>query len=178
MALIIRKLGDPVLREKCLPVEKIDSELRNLVKRMDETLHAAPGRAGLSANQVGILRRVFVYDIGYGTRYILNPEIIEREGETTREEGCLSIPGVVVALPRATRVKVKCETLSGSRVCRVCIETSGFVAQIFQHECDHLNGILIVDRCSPEERRRVIVEYEDLKSKMELTGSTSEEFKV
>lgn len=162
MSLEIRKLGDPVLREKCRDIEIVDSEVTGLIKDMEETLHLSPGRAGLAACQVGILKKLFIYDIGYGVRCIVNPDIIDKDEEVLKEEGCLSLPGVSVKVPRYERVKMRYATPSGHKL---IIEAYGFLAQVFQHECDHLDGILIIDRCDKEERRAALAEYQELELK-------------
>lgn len=154
----IRKIGDPVLREKCKDVEEIDAGIKRLVKDMEETMAAAGGR-GLAASQVGVMKRLFIYDSGHGTRCVINPEIIEAEGEEEGEEGCLSVPGVVVNVKRAKRIKVRCKTQSGYPI---LIEPGGFLSRVFQHECDHLDGILILDRCTAEERRKAINLLEEM----------------
>lgn len=164
----IRKLGDPVLREKCSVVDSIDGEIKKLVKNMGDTLHREPGRVGLAACQVGVLKRIFVYDIGHGVRCFLNPQIIERARESLKEEGCLSIPGIFVQLPRHEVVRVKCTTLSGHDI---VIETEGFLSQVMQHECDHLDGVLIIDRCDAQERRRALDEYEQLEIRRDWSGT-------
>lgn len=155
----ILTLGDPVLRDKCVPVEAVDRELEQLVRDMGEALREAPGRVGLAAPQVGVLKRLFIYDLGWGPRCLVNPEIIESEGEYPREEGCLSIPGIYVTVQRFDRVKVSGTTLSGHHV---VLETCGFGAQVMQHECDHLDGVLIIDHCDAEERGRALTEYDAL----------------
>ncbi len=162
MELEIRTMGDPVLREKCREVNQVDSEVSNLIDDMIETLGSAPGRAGLAASQVGVLKRLFVYDIGYGPRCLINPEMIETDNETTCEEGCLSIPGVSVSLPRFERIKVRCQTPSGHNI---VVESRGFTAQVMQHECDHLEGVMIIDRCDPEDKKRALEEYQELATK-------------
>jgi len=154
----IRTLGDPVLREKCRDVDTLDKEIEELVEEMGETLHLASG-LGLAASQVGVLKRLFVYDIGYGVRHLVNPEIVESDGEEPLEESCLSLPGISVQIPRGERVKLKCTAPSGQRM---IIEAWGLMAQMFQHECDHLDGILIIDRCEGEQRRQALEEYRDL----------------
>lgn len=159
MALEIRTLGDPLLREKCREIDGIDPEIKALLAAMEETLHATPGRAGLAAPQVGVLKRFFIFDMGFGTRAIINPEIIERGESAQCEEGCLSIPGISVNLPRCENVRMRCVTPSGKRI---TIEAHGFLSQVFQHECDHLDGVLIIDRCDEEERRRALAEYQEL----------------
>jgi len=159
MILEIRTLGDPVLRENCRDVDSLDNEVKSLIQDMGETLSSSPGRIGLAASQVGVLKRLFVYDLGYGTRCLINPEIIESEGEDLCEEGCLSVPGIYVEVPRFERVKVRCTLPSGHRI---ILENEGLPARVVQHECDHLDGVLIVDRCDPEERRRALEEYQEL----------------
>jgi peptide deformylase len=160
----IRIIGDPALREKCREVTSTDEEVKDLFKKMADTLAASPGRVGLAASQVGVLKRIFIYDLGYGPRCIINPEIVETEDETFCEEGCLSIPGIYVSLPRFGRVKVKCTTLSGHNI---VLEAEGFTAQVLQHECDHLEGVLIIDRCDPEERKRALAEFQQLQIQRE-----------
>jgi peptide deformylase len=156
LALEIRKLGDPVLREKCRVLNGVSPGLKGLAKKMGDTIHAETGRAGLAASQVGVLERLFVYDVGHGVRCFVNPEIVEKEREYIIEEGCLSIPGIMVPVPRYYRVLMRGITLSGHRI---LFESVGFLAQVFQHECDHLDGILIIDRCGDEERRIAMEEY-------------------
>jgi peptide deformylase len=160
----IRIIGDPALREKCRDVVSLDKEVHDLFKQMSDTLADSPGRVGLAAPQVGVLKRIFIYDLGYGPHCIINPEIVETESEALCEEGCLSIPGVYVSLPRFGRVKVKCTTLSGHNI---VLEAEGFPAQVFQHECDHLEGVLIIDRCDPEEKKRALQEFQQLQIQRE-----------
>ncbi len=166
MALRIRTFGDPVLREKCREVEEVDEEVRELIGEMGEVLSEAPGRLGLAASQVGVLKRLFIYDLGAGIRCLINPEIIEAADEEVCEEGCLSIPGVSVSLPRHSRVRARCMTPSGHRI---VIEGEGLIAQLLQHECDHLDGVLIIDRCDPEERKRALEEYQEQSIRREQT---------
>ncbi len=154
----MRKIGDPVLREKCKDVQEIDAGVRRLIRDMEETMIAAGGR-GLAASQVGVLKNLFVYDSGHGIRCVINPEIVEAEGEEKSEEGCLSIPGVVVNVNRAKRIKVKCKTHTGYSI---VMEPGGFLSRVFQHEYDHLNGVLIIDRCDAEERRRAFALLEEI----------------
>lgn len=168
MALSIRKLGDPVLREKCRGLEEINSEVRGLIREMADTLEAAPGRAGLAAPQVGVLKRLFVYDFGYGTRCLINPEVTEGEGSEPNEEGCLSLPGISVTVPRYEMIKTACVTPSGHNI---TIEAEGFPARLLQHECDHLDGILIIDRCDSEERKRALEEYQELEIRKAVPGA-------
>lgn len=168
MVMEIRTLGDPVLREKCHRVEEMDPEVKGLIKGMSDTLREETTRVGIAAPQVGSIKRLFIYDLGHGVRCALNPEMIEREGEYTSEEGCLSIPGVSIEVRRFQRIKMRCRTTSGHRI---VVESWGFSARVFQHECDHLDGILIIDRCSDEERRRALAVYQELEFAREKVGA-------
>jgi peptide deformylase len=157
--LSIRTLGDPVLREPARPVERFDRTLRRLVEDMFETMYAAPG-VGLAAPQVGVSLRFFVYDDGRttGRRFLANPEILEAEGEETHDEGCLSIPGPYYPTTRALRVRVRGLDLAGRPV---EVAGEGLVARILQHETDHLDGVLFIDRLPEEGRRQVLREYRE-----------------
>lgn len=149
----IRIYPDPVLRHKTARVEKIDSSLAPLIEDMVETMHAAPG-VGLAANQVGVPLQLAVIDLSSreneGQRHpllvIINPEIISMEGSITEEEGCLSIPDYGEKVKRAAKVKVRAQDRTGKSF---EIEAEGLLAKALQHEIDHLNGLLYVDRLSP-----------------------------
>ena len=155
----IRTLGDPVLREPTSPVETFDDALRALAEDMFETMYAAPG-VGLAANQVGIGKAFFVYDDREGhTGFVANPELSELEGEDTFEEGCLSIPGPYHDTVRAARVRLRGRDLDGEPV---DIGAEGLLARIFQHETDHLRGMLYVDRLDDEGRRDVMRQLREL----------------
>ena len=155
----IRTLGDPVLREPTSPVETFDDALRALVEDMFETMYAAPG-VGLAANQVGIGKAFFVYDDREGhTGFVANPELSELEGEDTFEEGCLSIPGPYHDTVRSARVRLRGRDLDGGTV---DIAAEGLLARIFQHETDHLRGMLSIDRLDAEGRRDVMRQLREL----------------
>lgn len=152
-ALDIRIWGDPVLRTKARPVESFDDALRKLADGMLETMHAAPG-VGLAAPQVGVDRRLFVYDSGERSGALCNPVIVWMSDETQEgEEGCLSIPGVYLPVVRATHIRVEAQDLNGDAVVE---EVSEFEARIFQHEIDHLDGIMFVDRLAEEHRKEAM----------------------
>ena len=144
MALLeIKNCLDPVLRKMCLPIENIDGELVTLAENMVETTLAAPG-VGLAANQIGLPWRMFVVNLGVETEKenlvsVINPEITAMEGSEPGEEGCLSIPDVLAEVNRATQIEIKGYDLDGNEV---CYEAEGYLARAFQHEMDHLNGIL------------------------------------
>lgn len=153
MVLEIHRLGDPVLRYP-VPETDIDpSELKQIIKDMGDTLRQAKG-LGLAATQVGVMKRLFVYDLGDGLQVLLNPKVVWQSDETEEDtEGCLSIPGYEVIVRRCAAVKVEGQNEAGERL---AIEADGLMARMFQHEIDHLDGVMIVDRTSEEERRRIV----------------------
>ena len=138
----IRKIGDDVLRKECRPVEKIDNKLITLINDMFETMYEADG-VGLAAPQVGILKRLFVIDIGEGPLVFINPEILETKGKQDGEEGCLSVPGVYEEVKRPNYVKAKAINAKGEEF---IIEGTELLARAILHENDHLNGTLFVDK--------------------------------
>ena len=137
-------LGDEVLRKKCRPVGEVTERIQTLVDDMIETMHDANG-VGLAAPQVGVMRRIFVVDIGEGPIVLINPEIIEMSGEQTGEEGCLSLPGKAGTVTRANYVKIKGLDLEGNEQ---VYEGTELLARAFQHENDHLDGILYIDKAT------------------------------
>lgn len=154
MAIIpIRIYPEPVLRTKTARVEKIDNSLDRLIQDMVETMHAAPG-VGLAANQVGVSLQLAVIDLSNreddGDRHpllvIINPEILSLAGSVVEEEGCLSIPDYAEKVKRAATVRVRAQDRTGKPF---EIEAEGLLAKALQHEIDHLNGLLFVDRLSP-----------------------------
>jgi len=138
----IRKIGDEVLRKKSKKVDVFDKRLHTLIEDMLETMREADG-VGLAAPQIGILKRVVVIDVGDGPIELVNPVIIESDGEITQPEGCLSIPGVVGEVPRPKRVKVRAQDRWGRTF---EIEGEDLLARAFCHEIDHLDGILFIDK--------------------------------
>jgi peptide deformylase len=151
----VRKLGDPVLRAKALPVERFDETLEREVERMGKLMHDALG-VGLAATQLGVLHRVLVYRV-YAEdplTALVNPVIDWRSDELeAAEEGCLSLPGVHVEVERAARVRVSAQDERG-RPLR--IEAEGLPARVIQHEVDHLDGVLILDRISRQARKEAM----------------------
>ena len=146
---IIRTFGDPVLNSRASEVTEIDGKLAALVERMLETMYAAPG-SGLAANQVGIQRRLFVYDVGDGPVAVINPRIVESGGEYTMEEGCLSVPGLSWEITRPDEVYLVGLDLDGNEL---VIEADEYEGRVLQHELDHLDGILLLERLDEEQRR-------------------------
>jgi peptide deformylase len=151
----VRKLGDPVLRAKALPVERFDEALAREVERMGELMHDALG-VGLAATQLGVLHRVLVYR-AYPEdplTALVNPVIEWRSDELeTAEEGCLSLPGIHVEVERAARVRVSAQDERGEPL---ELEAEGLPARVIQHEIDHLDGVLILDRISREARKEAM----------------------
>ena len=155
MILAIRTLGDPVLREPTKPVERFDRSLRQLAKDMIETMYAAPG-VGLAGPQVGISLRVFVFDDQRtGPLFIVNPELVGAVSEVVEEEGCLSIPGPFYPTPRFERIGIRGQDAKGKPL---DMAGDGLLARIFQHETDHLNGMLYIDRLDDQGRKAVLAE--------------------
>lgn len=149
----IRKYPDEVLRKKALPVENIDKDLQRLIDNMTETMYAAPG-IGLAAPQVGVSKRLVVIDVStkeekHPLIVLINPEIIEADSFIDSEEGCLSVPGYTSTIKRAGWVVVKGLDRNGKPV---QIEGTGLLARALQHEIDHLDGVLFVDRMSSIKR--------------------------
>lgn len=153
MVLRIRTLGDPVLREPAKPVTDFGPSLRKLFDDMVETMIAAPG-VGLAAPQVGISSRLFVFDDGEtGPTLIANPELSDPVGEQLEDEGCLSIPGPYYPTPRFARIRCSGQDVDGKPHEMV---GEGLLARIFQHETDHLDGMLYIDRLDDDGRRDVM----------------------
>ncbi|MDT3698228.1 MAG: peptide deformylase [Thermincola sp.] len=138
----IVEVGDPVLREKARRVPNITPNVLKLLDNMAETMYDAQG-VGLAAPQVGVSKRIVVIDVGDGLIELINPEIIHREGTEMDAEGCLSIPGVRGEVKRAAKVTVKALDRTGITI---TLEGEGLLARAFQHELDHLDGILFIDK--------------------------------
>jgi peptide deformylase len=150
----IRQYGDPALRLQAAEVEEFDDDLRRLVERMTSLMHDAQG-VGLAATQVGILRRMFVFQPGEeGPRAIVNPVVVELGEETaTDEEGCLSLQGVRVPVERSTHVVLTGKDPNGDDL---RVELDEYAARVVQHELDHLDGVLIIDRTDREHRKEAL----------------------
>lgn len=151
MALLeIRKYPERILKQKAASIESIDAHTQNLINDMIETMRAARG-VGLAANQIGVLKRLCVIDASTGEEkcpliILINPLIIEKEGTVESDEGCLSIPGYTTSVKRAESVYVRGLNREGRTI---EIEGTGLLARALQHEIDHLDGFLIIDRMSP-----------------------------
>ena len=151
----IRTFGDPVLKAVAEPVANIDEKLVRLTDEMFTVMYDAPG-IGLAAPQIGVQRQVFVYDIDEERKVILNPQIVESSGEWVYDEGCLSIPGLYVEMLRPKKVLVRGINLDGNQV---EIEADELLARLFQHEIDHLNGVLMFDRMTADQRKEAVRLY-------------------
>ncbi len=159
-----------VLKERAEEVREFNQEVRDLVNDLFETMYRKGG-VGLAANQIGVLKRVLVIDLHSRTEkqgkeqlVLINPEIISQEGEVVKEEGCLSLPGLYRKVKRAAYVKVKAQNVEGEEF---ELEAEGLLARALQHEIDHLNGIVFIDRLSPIQKRLALEKYRKLKRKYE-----------
>ena len=152
----LRYYGDPVLRKRAAPVAEITDAERQLAAQMLETLYATGNGIGLAATQVGVLKRLIIVDIGeeddegYEPLVLFNPELMSFDGEIVAEEGCLSIPDVTAEVKRPERIVVEGIDVQNESV---RIETDGLLARVLQHEIDHLNGVLFIDRISGLKRQ-------------------------
>jgi len=154
----IRVIGDPVLRQRANDVAEIDGALVKLVDDMLETMYAAPG-IGLAAPQVGVDKRLFVWDIGDGPNAMVNPEIIEGDGEWVFEEGCLSVPGLSWEIVRPKKIHIVGRDLDGNEM---TYEADELKSRMFQHEMDHLNGVLLIERLDEDTRKAALKTLRDL----------------
>lgn len=158
MALEIRTFGDPVLKTRAAPVDTFDKSLSRLAEEMLATMREREG-VGLAANQVGRLKRMLVAAVEDEEYVVVNPVIEEAAGTTEHgAEGCLSIPGIQVEVVRATSITLSGQDLTGAPL---QIEASGLVARIFQHEVDHLDGVLILDRTDRDSRKAAMREMRE-----------------
>jgi peptide deformylase len=151
----IRKYGDPVLRSRALPIERFDSALADEIRRMGELMHDAYG-IGLAATQVGVMHRVLVYRVEPEAEIaaLVNPELEWASDDTeVMEEGCLSLPAVAVEVERPVHVRVRAQDERGEPM---LVEASGLEARVIQHEMDHLDGVLILDRTPRDQRKQAM----------------------
>jgi len=146
----IKEYGEPILREKALPLKEITPEILNLIKDMAETMYTDSG-VGLAAPQAGVSKRIIVIDGEEdGLIVLINPMIVKSEGEVEDEEGCLSLPGIYSQVKRSSKVTVKALDENGDSI---EITKEGLTARALQHEIDHLDGILFIDRIGRMERQ-------------------------
>ncbi|PKQ17389.1 MAG: peptide deformylase [Actinobacteria bacterium HGW-Actinobacteria-7] len=165
---------NPALAQDAAEVDPAaDETLRDLARRMARVMYQFSG-IGLAATQIGVLKRVIVYDLsddGSGLVALCNPAIVERSGECEiDDEGCLSVPGISVAIERACEVTCEALSLDGTKV---TIEADGLLARLLQHEIDHLNGMLIIDRVEGQDRKDALRRYREAVDAGALPGETS-----
>jgi peptide deformylase len=159
MALMpIRIFGDPVLRQRTPDLTDIDGAIAKLAEDMLITMREAPG-IGLAAPQVGILKRLFVYELDEQPGVLINPVIAESDGEFEYDEGCLSMPGLYLPIVRPDKIFVTGRDLDGNEV---SLEVDELLGRVIQHELDHLDGVLMLDRLDPEHRKAALKEMRRL----------------
>lgn len=148
----IRIYGDPVLKVRCPDVTEIDAGLVTLVGDMIETMYDAPG-VGLAANQIGVQKRLFVYDVGDGPQVVINPVLSGHDGEWTYEEGCLSVPELYWPIARPKQVHLTGMDLDGKEL---SLDGDELLARVFLHEVDHLDGTVLVERLDPKHKKEAL----------------------
>ena len=157
----IRIIGDPVLKQKAAEVTKVDGAFARLVDDMFVTMYDAPG-VGLAAPQVGVQQRFFVYDYDDRPGIIINPTIVESRGEFTFVEGCLSVPGLSWEIVRPDEIHVKGFDLDGNEV---DLQLDDYAGRVFQHEIDHLDGVLLVEHLTDEQRQEARKAIRELRTR-------------
>jgi peptide deformylase len=163
----IRQFGDPVLKQRSKDVENVDGNFARTVEAMYETMYDAEG-GGLAAPQVGIGRRFFVYKTEDGPQVAINPEVVDSSGEEEWTEGCLSIPGIGFEIVRPALVTLRATDLDGNEI---LIEADDYLGRMFQHEIDHLDGILAIDRLDPDERKKALRALRDREMDLAVDGA-------
>ena len=151
----IRIYPDPILRRKAIPIKNIGGQVKKIADRMAEAMYANKG-IGLAAPQIGIPSQIIAVDLGEGLDILINPEIIEGEGESILEEGCLSLPNIEVQVKRKDKIFIRAWDLDGERV---ILELNGFPGRVYQHEIDHLKGVLIIHHISRLKRELLIKKW-------------------
>ena len=164
MAYQIRTYGDPVLKTKAAEVADINGKIASLVDDMYETLYDSDSGIALAAPQIGVQKQIFVWDVDDEKMAIINPQIVESSGEWVYDEGCLSIPGLYVEMLRPNHVLMRGFTIDGDEI---EIEASELMGRLFQHEIDHLHGVLMFDRMTPEQRKEAMQEYRRIQEQPE-----------
>ena len=162
----IRQFGDPVLKQRAKDVEDVDGTLARTIDAMYETMYEAEG-GGLAAPQVGIGRRFFVFKTEDGPQVAINPENVASSGEIEWTEGCLSIPGIGFEIVRPELVTLRAVDVDGNEV---LIEADDYLGRMFQHEIDHLDGILAIDRVDPDERKKALKAIRDQEMSLVAEG--------
>ncbi|MDQ3941251.1 MAG: peptide deformylase [Actinomycetota bacterium] len=167
--LAIRTFGDPALRQRAAEVARVTDLHRRIIEDMFETMRDAPG-VGLAGPQIGVMERIFVWEVDERSGAVINPVIVSRSEETdSAEEGCLSLPGIYYPVTRSARVTVEGLDASGEPV---SLEADELLARVCQHEIDHLDGVLFVDHLSDEQRKEALARLRE--QALGLTPSTAE----
>ena len=164
-------MGDPVLRQEAKSIDNIDGRIVQMVDDMVPAMYQAEG-IGLAAPQVGIQKRLFVYDIGEGPQTLVNPEIVDSDGEWTFEEGCLSVPGLSFEIIRPKEVHLVGRDLNGNEV---SIEADELLARLFQHELDHLDGVLLLDHLERDERKAALRRWREIQGSPVVRPTSSDD---
>ena len=159
MAYEIRTFGDPVLKSQASAITEINGKVARLVDDMFDTLYDSDSGIALAAPQIGVQKQIVVWDIDDQPTALINPVIVESDGEWVYSEGCLSIPELYVDILRPNRVLVRGLDIDGNEV---EFEAEELMGRMFQHEIDHLNGVLMFDRMTPEQRKEALTEYRRL----------------
>ena len=167
MSYKIRTFGDPVLKSQASLVDDVDGKIIRLVDDMFDTLTDSGNGLALAAPQIGVQKQVVVWDFGDEPLAIINPEIVESDGEWVYDEGCLSIPGLYVEMLRPKTVLVRGIDLDGNVI---EIEADELEARMFQHEIDHLQGVLMFDRMTPDQRKEALREYRRIEDEAAAAG--------
>jgi peptide deformylase len=163
----IRLVGDPVLRQPASEITDIDGKIASLAEGMLATMYEAPG-LGLAAPQVGVQKRIFVYDIGEGPQVVINPVLAEAEGEWAYEEGCLSVPGLSWEIVRPKQIHLTGVDIDGNEI---SAEADELIARVFQHELDHLDGVLLLERLDDDTRRQAMRTIREQRLSIETPAS-------
>jgi peptide deformylase len=159
MAYEIRTYGDPVLKSQASAITEINGKVARLVDDMFETLYDSDSGIALAAPQIGVQKQIVVWDIDEQPMALINPVVVESDGEWVYSEGCLSIPELYVDILRPNKVLVRGVDIDGNEV---EIEAEELMGRMFQHEIDHLNGVLMFDRMTPDQRKEAMAEYRKL----------------
>lgn len=171
MSYKIRTYGDPVLKSQAAKVTDVNGKIIRLVDDMFDTLVDSGNGLALAAPQIGIQKQVVVWDFGDEPLAIVNPEIVEGDGEWVFDEGCLSIPGLYVEMMRPKQVLVRGVSLDGEVI---EIEADELEARMFQHEIDHLNGVLMFDRLEGDQRKEALAEYRRIEEQTAVEADAAE----
>ena len=159
MAYEIRTYGDPVLKSQAAAITEINGKVARLVDDMFDTLYDSDSGIALAAPQIGVQKQIVVWDIDEQPMALINPVVVESDGEWVYSEGCLSIPELYVDILRPNKVLVRGLDIDGNEI---EIEAEELMGRMFQHEIDHLNGVLMFDRMTPEQRKEAMTEYRKL----------------